>query len=231
MKRIFLFLCVVLLSLCMWAQGNEFNSGSVTYPSFKTSAMKTGNTSLPSSTIAVPFTSQTPSSHKGTIRRSGGPGDGHSGGTTITTPGVSIGDGLIPLLIISIIYMLMKGIKRLLLNHGKTLALCVCLIVGTPMRAVEMLPTFGDIDHIHLPALIVQHADGDLSLQLRAEDTSYIDHAQYKETVIKTKDLVQPFYVTIHVRTMTIAGSRAMRRTCCTYMVTGRRRECRLSNP
>ncbi len=81
-----------------------------------------------------------------------------------------------------------------------SLALCVCLIVGTPMRAVEMLPTFGDIDHIHLPALIVQHADGDLSLQLRAQDTTYIDNAQYKETVIKTKDLVQPFYVTIHVR-------------------------------
>jgi alpha-galactosidase len=80
------------------------------------------------------------------------------------------------------------------------LALCVCLIVGTPMRAVEMLPTFGDIDHIHLPALIVQHADGDQSLQLRAQDTTYIEHAQYSETVIKTKDLVQPFYVTIHVR-------------------------------
>ena len=80
------------------------------------------------------------------------------------------------------------------------LALCACLLVGTPMRAIEMLPTFGDIDHIHLPALIVEHADGDLSLQLRAQDTSYIDHAQYKETVIKTKDLLQPFYVTIHVR-------------------------------
>lgn len=79
-------------------------------------------------------------------------------------------------------------------------ALCACLLVGTQVRAIEMLPTFGDIDHIHLPALIVQHADGDLSLQLRAQDTSYIDHAQYKEMVIKTKDLLQPFYVTIHVR-------------------------------
>ena len=79
-------------------------------------------------------------------------------------------------------------------------ALCACLLVGTQVRAIEMLPTFGDIDHIHLPALIVQHADGDLSLQLRAQDTTYIDNTQYKETVIKTKDLVQPFYVTIHVR-------------------------------
>ncbi|MBR6829089.1 MAG: hypothetical protein IKM83_00550, partial [Paludibacteraceae bacterium] len=79
-------------------------------------------------------------------------------------------------------------------------ALCACLMVGTQMRAIEMLPTFGDIDHIHLPALLVQHADGDQTLQLRAQDTTYIDNAQYKETVIATKDLVQPFYVTLHVR-------------------------------
>ena len=77
---------------------------------------------------------------------------------------------------------------------------CLCLLLCAPLRAVEMLPTFGDIDHIHLPALIVEHADGDQSLQLRAQDTTYIDNAQYKETVIATKDLVQPFYVTIHVR-------------------------------
>ena len=80
------------------------------------------------------------------------------------------------------------------------LALCAYLMVGTPVQAIEMLPTFGDIDHIHLPALIVQHADGDQTLQLRAQDTTYIDNAQYKETVIATKDLVQPFFVTLHVR-------------------------------
>lgn len=79
-------------------------------------------------------------------------------------------------------------------------ALCACLWVGTQVQAIEMLPTFGDIDHIHLPALIVQHADGDQTLQLRAQDTTYIDNAQYKETVIATKDLVQPFFVTLHVR-------------------------------
>jgi len=78
--------------------------------------------------------------------------------------------------------------------------LCACLLVGTPVRAIEMLPTFGDIDHIHLPALLVQHADGDQSLQLRAQDTSYVENARYHETVIATKDLVQPFFVTIHVR-------------------------------
>lgn len=80
------------------------------------------------------------------------------------------------------------------------LALCACLWAGVQMRAIEMLPTFGDIDHIHLPALLVQHADGDQSLQLRAQDTTYIDHPQYHETVIATKDLVQPFFVTLHVR-------------------------------
>lgn len=79
-------------------------------------------------------------------------------------------------------------------------ALCACLMVGTHVRAIDMLPTFGDIDHIHLPALIVQHADGDQTLQLRAQDTTYIENPQYQETVIATKDLVQPFFVTLHVR-------------------------------
>ncbi len=81
------------------------------------------------------------------------------------------------------------------------LALCVCLCAPSAnANVIATLPTFGDIDHIHLPALIVQHADGDQSLQLRPQDTTYIDNPQYTETVIKTKDLVQPFYVTIHVR-------------------------------
>lgn len=80
------------------------------------------------------------------------------------------------------------------------LGLCACLLAGVQLHAIELLPTFGDIDHIHLPALLVQHADGDQSLQLRPQDTTYIDNPQYTETVIKTKDLVQPFYVTIHVR-------------------------------
>ena len=79
-------------------------------------------------------------------------------------------------------------------------AMCACLSVGAYLHAIEMLPSFGDIDHIHLPALLVQHADGDQSLQLRAQDTSYLDLAQYKETVIRTQDIVQPFYVTLHVR-------------------------------
>ena len=80
------------------------------------------------------------------------------------------------------------------------LALYACLLAGVQLHAIELLPTFGDIDHIHLPALLVQHADGDQSLQLRPQDTTYIDNPQYKETVIATKDIVQPFYVTIHVR-------------------------------
>lgn len=73
-------------------------------------------------------------------------------------------------------------------------------VSGTAEQVSLSIPTFGDIDHIHLPALIVQHADGDQSLQLRAQDTTYVDNAQYKEMVIKTKDAVQPFFVTIHVR-------------------------------
>ena len=64
------------------------------------------------------------------------------------------------------------------------LLVMVGLLVSTQLHAVELLPTFGDIDHVHLPALIVQHADGDQSLQLRAQDTTYIDNSQYQEMVI-----------------------------------------------
>ena len=78
--------------------------------------------------------------------------------------------------------------------------MCACLSVGARLQAIEMLPTFGDIDHIYLPALLVQHTDGDQSLQLRAQDTSYLDYAQYQETVIRTQDIVQPFFVTLHIR-------------------------------
>ena len=62
------------------------------------------------------------------------------------------------------------------------------------------LPTFGDIDHIHLPALLVQHADGDQSLQLRVRDIEYRAKTEYDETVVTLKDVLQPFSVTVHYR-------------------------------
>ncbi|MBR4264072.1 MAG: alpha-galactosidase [Paludibacteraceae bacterium] len=62
------------------------------------------------------------------------------------------------------------------------------------------LSTFGDIDHIHLPAMIVQHADGDQSLQLRVQrvEQQTVDHAQM--AIIHLKDIRQPFNVRVFFR-------------------------------
>ena len=62
------------------------------------------------------------------------------------------------------------------------------------------LPTFGDIDHIHLPALLVQHADGDQSLQLRVQNTEHRVQTDYDEAVVILKDVLQPFTVIVHYR-------------------------------
>ena len=67
-------------------------------------------------------------------------------------------------------------------------------------ESARCLPTFGDIDHIHLPAMIVQHADGDQSLQLRVQrvEQQTGDHAQM--AIIHLKDIRQPFNVRVFFR-------------------------------
>ena len=62
------------------------------------------------------------------------------------------------------------------------------------------LPTFGDIDHIHLPALLVQHADGDQSLQLRVQSVEHTSAANYQLSIINLKDVLQPFTVRLFYR-------------------------------
>ena len=45
-------------------------------------------------------------------------------------------------------------------------------------------PAFGDIDMIHLPALQVQHADGDLSLNLRVAQVEQQQNVNYQLSII-----------------------------------------------
>lgn len=67
-------------------------------------------------------------------------------------------------------------------------------------NANAALPTFGDIDHIHLPALLVQHADGEQSLQLRIQHSVVSHQTDYDEAVVTLKDVLQPFSVKVHYR-------------------------------
>ena len=62
------------------------------------------------------------------------------------------------------------------------------------------LPTFGTIDMIHLPALQVQHTDGDLNLEL--EVTDYESHSEGDAVihVFKMKDQLKPVTVKVYYK-------------------------------
>jgi len=59
------------------------------------------------------------------------------------------------------------------------------------------LPTFGTVDMIHLPALQIQHADGDLNLELSVADYSSADDGNAIVHTFTMKDRLQP--VTVRV--------------------------------
>ena len=90
-----------------------------------------------------------------------------------------------------------QGEPLRLLYYGEKSALEADLQSLSTMSA---LPTFGDIDHIHLPALLVQHADGDQSLQLRVQSTKHNAQTGYDEVVVTLKDVLQPFTVKVYYR-------------------------------
>jgi alpha-galactosidase len=57
------------------------------------------------------------------------------------------------------------------------------------------LPTFGTVDMIHLPALLVQHTDGDLNLELRVKNYELRDEARAQVHMIIMEDKLKPFTV------------------------------------
>ena len=64
-------------------------------------------------------------------------------------------------------------------------------------QGAPLLPTFGMVDMIHLPALQVQHADGDLNLSLTVTDVRRTSDARSETLVITQTDSKQPFTVRI----------------------------------
>ena len=57
------------------------------------------------------------------------------------------------------------------------------------------LPTVGQVDMIHLPALQVQHADGDLNTELKVEGMESKDDARATTYIFTLKDKLQPLTV------------------------------------
>ena len=70
--------------------------------------------------------------------------------------------------------------------------------VSNQMSAVY--PAFGDIDMIHLPALQVQHADGDLSLNLSVQNSEFRSQINYDELCVTLRDKLQPVTVRVYYK-------------------------------
>ena len=64
----------------------------------------------------------------------------------------------------------------------------------------EAYPAFGDIDMIHLPALQVQHADGDLSLNLSVQQSAISHQADYDEICVTLRDKLQSVSVRVYYK-------------------------------
>ena len=61
-------------------------------------------------------------------------------------------------------------------------------------------PAFGDIDMIHLPAIQVQHADGDLSLNLSVQNSEVRSQINYDELCVTLRDKLQPVIVRVYYK-------------------------------
>ncbi len=70
--------------------------------------------------------------------------------------------------------------------------------ISNQMSAVY--PAFGDIDMIHLPALQVQHADGDLSLNLRVKSVEQQSTFNFQLSIFTLVDKLQPVTVRVYYK-------------------------------
>ena len=72
--------------------------------------------------------------------------------------------------------------------------------VVSGINGCAALPAFGDVDMIHLPALQVQHADGDLTTQLRVQRVEQRNEDRYTELVVHLSDSVHPLSLRVYYR-------------------------------
>ncbi len=65
------------------------------------------------------------------------------------------------------------------------------------------MPAFGTVDMIHLPALQIKHANGDINLELTVDAVETHDEANARVTVITMKDKLQPVTVKVFYKAYT----------------------------
>lgn len=108
---------------------SSYNTG--TSASFASSASErmVGTTTLPAPAVSAPYDDYDDWEDEYGVsgmyapRRS--PGEGHSGGTSVDTPGAKLGDVVVPMLLMSVIYVLIrtgKKVRRYIVNCGKAFA-------------------------------------------------------------------------------------------------------------
>jgi len=67
-------------------------------------------------------------------------------------------------------------------------------------QSTPVLPVFGQVDMIHLPALQVQHADGDLNLELSVERLEWKNDLAAQTLVLHLADRRQPFSLRVYYK-------------------------------
>ena len=73
-------------------------------------------------------------------------------------------------------------------------------IANANAHAFAALPAFGSVDMIYLPALQVQHADGDLNLELVVDKVEQLSTVNYQLSTITLADKLQPFTLRVYYK-------------------------------
>ena len=68
------------------------------------------------------------------------------------------------------------------------------------VQGSQALPAFGTVDMVNLPALQIQHTNGDLSLEFGIQNTEYRAQTDFDELVVTVADKLQPVTVKVHYK-------------------------------
>ena len=96
-----------------------------------------------------------------------------------------------------------RGGDLTVLHYGERVPTEDVVTLNHSMPSTAMthaLPAFGTVDMIHLPALQVEHSNGDLSLNLSVADMVQTDEKDYSQAVFTLQDKVQPFEIKVYYK-------------------------------
>ena len=73
-------------------------------------------------------------------------------------------------------------------------------LIAAGVQGENALPAFGTVDMVVLPALQIQHADGDLNLEMSVQKSAFSHQPEFDEAVITLSDKRQPVIVRVHYK-------------------------------